>query len=79
MEIAEEEALFHRMQLEEASRQKDLFQEALKQHLALREANAKQNQNPSNLNNQNVALPQYFPQPSSQLQQAVADMLFRLI
>ena len=68
MEIAEEEALLHRINLEEQvreeSRQQDLFQEALKQHLALREANAKQN--PSSLNNQNVALPQYAPQPASQ-------------
>ena len=64
MEIAEEEALLHRVQLEEQARQKDMFQEALKQHLALREANAKANQ--TNLNNQNVALPQYTPQPASQ-------------
>ena len=64
MEIAEEEALLHRIDLEEQSRQKELFHEALKQHLALREANAKQN--PSNLNNQNVALTQYAPQPASQ-------------
>jgi PKD repeat protein len=68
MEIAEEEALLHRVQLEEQAQrqaqQQELFQEALKQHLALREANAKANQ--TNLNNQNVALPQHAPQPASQ-------------
>ena len=66
MEIAEEEALLHRIQIEEQAQQKDLFHKALQQHLALREANAKQNQNPTSVNNQNVALPQWFPQPSSQ-------------
>jgi PKD repeat protein len=42
-EIIEEEALFHRIQLEEARLQQQ-----------------------TNLNNQNVALPQYAPQPASQ-------------
>ena len=63
MEIAEEEALLHRINLEEQARNKELFQEALKQHLALREARIQQQ---TSLNNQNVALPQYQPQPASQ-------------
>ena len=64
MEIAEEEALLHRIQLEEQAQQKELFQETIKQHLALREANSRKNS--SNLNNQNVALPQHSSQPASQ-------------
>ncbi len=63
MEIAEEEALLHRIALEEQAQQKQLFQEALKQHLALREARIQQQ---TSQNNQNVALPQYEPQPASQ-------------
>ena len=69
-QIAEEEALLIKMQLEEAIRQqsieKTLYEQAMKEHLALREAAAKQNQQPNNWNNQNLALPQYFPQPAQQ-------------
>lgn len=68
MEIAEEEALHHRMMMETEARnqllQHVLHEQAIQEHLALREAAAKQNQ--TNLNNQNIALPQYTPQPASQ-------------
>ncbi len=59
MEIAEEEALMHKIALEEQSRQKFLYEQALKQHLALREASALQNQ-------QNLALLSQIAPPSSQ-------------
>lgn len=71
-EIAEEEALFiktmieeQRLMIEEQAReaviQMQLRDAAMKQHLALREAAAQKN-----LLNQNLALPQYAPQPASQ-------------
>jgi len=68
MEIAEEEALHHRMMMETEARnqllQHVLHEQAIQEHLALREAAAKQNQ--TSLNNQNITLPQYTPQPASQ-------------
>ena len=69
-EIAEEEALHHKIAMETDARNSVLRQmaieEAIHQNLVLREANAKQNQNPTSVNNQNVALPQYTPQPAQQ-------------
>ena len=76
-QIAEEEALLIKMQLEEAARLSQeqiqeqtrleaIHQHAIDQHLALREAAAKQNQQATSVNNQNIALPQYFPQPAQQ-------------
>lgn len=63
MEIAEEEALHQRIALEAEARnqvlRQSMLEEAVRQHMALREASALKN-------NQNLALPQYAPQPSSQ-------------
>src|ERR1035437_3176555 len=72
-QIAEEEALLIKMQLEEATRQSQekiqeqvrlevLHQQAIDQHLSLREATAKQN----SWNNQNTAFLQHSPQPAQQ-------------
>jgi len=64
-EYAEEEALFVRTMIQEQARnaelQRMMMAEATKQHLSLREAAAQKN-----LTNQNLALPQYTPQPASQ-------------
>jgi hypothetical protein len=64
-EIAEEESLFIRTMIQEQARQaeiqRQLMAEAVREHLALREAAAQKN-----LLNQNLALPQYTPQPASQ-------------
>jgi hypothetical protein len=76
-QIAEEEALLVKMQLEEQARnlqeqaqreaiEKSLYEQAINQHLALREATAKQQAQQTSMNNQNLALPQYFPQPAQQ-------------
>ena len=60
MEIAEEEALQHRMIVEEQLRQAMILEQAIQ------EAQARNQQQITSLTNQNIALPQYTPQPAQQ-------------